>query len=115
MALFDNSSFGLRFNGTIPHPLGSPFSFTIIDIPQEVLQLGVLQGLSSVVFDMKVFDVNMNGDLIDRPAFEQAEVLEVELDEVELNPMVTSHIVGEKMHLLHMPMLQWSVTIVPVC
>ena len=109
MALFENASFGLSFNGSIPHPPGSLLSFAIVDIPQRVLQQGVMQMLSSVVFDVKVFDVYMNRDITDRPAFEQTEALVVELDEVEPTLVESTRIVGKKC------MCQCLISVLPVC
>ena len=97
MALFENSVFGLRFSGIVLHHPNALLSSVVINIPQAVLQEGVMQGLHSIVFDVKVFDVNANGLVEDWPAYEQSRALEVGLGDVKLSAdMPTVHTVGEK-------------------
>ena len=97
MAFFENSVFGLKFHGIILHSPGSMLSSGIVEIPQEVLQEGVMQGLSSIVFNVKVFDVNMNGLIEDWPSVEQRQALEVGLSDVKLSAdMPTTHTAGKK-------------------
>ena len=97
MAVFESSSFGLSFNGIVSHSPGSLASSGVVGIPQRVFQQGVKQGLTSAVFDVKVFDVNVNGKIDDWPAFEQREALEVEVGDVKLSAgMSPTRTVGEK-------------------
>ena len=95
MVMFDNTSFGLRFNGSVHRPPSSLLSSGVINIPQAILQYGVMQELSSIVFDVKVFDVNMDGDITDLPAFEQVEALQVEIDDMQPNPVTSSRFMGK--------------------
>ena len=96
VAQFENASLGLAFNGTVDHPHGSLNSSGNVTVPQAVLQ----QGEGHVVFDVKVFDVDENGNIAEKPAFEKNGALEVATNETETNSDTSTHATGEK-HYLH--------------
>ena len=74
--VFINSSLGLTFNGSVQHLLSQ--SSGVIIIPQLVLQHKVLQQLGRVTFNATVYDMSMDGNVTDHPAFEQEEALVIE-------------------------------------
>ena len=86
--LFINSSLGLAFDGLIQHFLSR--STGLIDVPKTVLQHEVVQQLGSVVFDAKVYDMSIDGNVTDFPAFEQEEALVIEamLSIPDLSPSI---------------------------
>ena len=95
MARFENTSLGLAFNGTVDHPQGSIDSSGNITIPREIFQ----RRESRVTFDVKVFDVDEDGNIAEKPAFERNGALELVLNETEPNPDSSTHATGEKYYL----------------
>ena len=92
--VFINSSLGLTFDGLIQHSLHQPAG--LIPVPKTVLQHELLQELGKVVFDAKVYDMNMNenGADLDYPAFEQEEALVIEA--MPPSPDHSPSIIGNK-------------------
>ena len=74
--VFINSSFGLSFSGIVNHSL--PESTGLIGIPQTIALHEVAQQLGSVAFDAKVYDMSMDGNVPDHPAFELEDALVIE-------------------------------------
>ena len=94
MAHFENASLGLSFNGTVNHTHGSKESSGNVTISQEVFQ----QGESCVAFDVKVFDVDEDGNVAKKPAIEKYGALEVviHVNDAEPNPDSPTPTTGEK-------------------
>ena len=74
--VFTNASLGLNFSGIVNHSL--PESTGLIDIPKTILQAEAMQHLGSVVFDVTVYDVNMDGSVTNDTAYEQGNGLVIE-------------------------------------
>ena len=94
MAQFENAPLGLAFNGTVDHSQGLLNSSGNVTIPPEVFQ----QEESHVTFDVKVFDVDENGTIAEKPAIEKTGALEVVLNGAE-PPDTSTHTRGEKYYL----------------
>ena len=90
--IFINESFGFSFSGIVQHSL--PASTGLIHIPNNLLQLEIVQQLGSVVFDAKVYDMSMDGNVTDYPAFEQEEALVIQA--LPPNPDRSPSIIGNK-------------------
>ena len=95
VAQFENASLGLAFNGTVDHTHGSLNSSGNVTVPQAVFQ----QGEGHVAFDVKVFGVDENGNIAEKPAFEKNGALEVVTNEAERNSDTSTHATGEKHYL----------------
>ena len=111
MALFENSSFGLTFNGTVPHPPGSLLSSGFVSIPSRIYHSRVTQGLSSVVFDVDIYDIydmDFEGNITASLAFRQREVLEIELDIAEPNPTTATYFTGKKNSNSRVTVFSWT-------
>ena len=63
--IFINTSLRLTFDGLIQHSLHQ--SAGAIAVPKTVLQRELLQELRKVVFDAKVYDLNMDENVADLP------------------------------------------------
>ena len=72
--VFINSSLGLNFSGTVNHSL--PESTGLIDIPGSILNKE-LEQLGCVVFNAKVYVMNMDGTVTYDIAYELQEALVV--------------------------------------
>ena len=62
-----------------------------VDVPKAIQQGAIMQGLKTVVFDAKVYDINFD----DGPAYEE-EGLELKLDNMEPSLDMTASITGKK-------------------
>ena len=90
--VFINSSLGIAFDGLIQHLVSH--STGLIDVPKTILQDEVVQQLGSVVFDAKVYDMSMDGNVTDYPAFEQEEALVIQA--IPLSADHSPSIIGNK-------------------
>ena len=88
--VFINSSIALTFDGLIEHFL--PVSTGLINIPKTISQHEVVQQLGSVAFDAKVYDMSVDGNVTDYPAFEQEQALVVEA--IPPSPDLSPSIIG---------------------
>ena len=95
MAWFESTSLGLAFNGTVNHTHGSLNSSGNVTIPPKVLQHS---GVSHIIFDVKVFDVDTNGNTAEKPAYE--ETVRVELNNAEPNPDTSTHATGDNYYTI---------------
>ena len=77
--IFDNVTLGSFGDMAFRSPAGSLLSLTLINIPQHILQQAIVHGLNNAVFNVKVYDINEEGEIMDSPAVEQRRVLEVRL------------------------------------
>ena len=96
---FNNSLLNVTFGDKIEHTNSAlhTSSSGFIDIPQAI-QLEVMQGLRPVVFDVKVYDINIDDSINadDGPAYEEYRALELKLDNTEPSPDMATSIIGKK-------------------
>ena len=87
--VFINSSLGLTFDDFVQRLL--PQSTGLIDIPKTVVLHEVVQQLGSITFNVMVYDVSIDGDVTDNPAFEQEGALVI-----KASPDLSQGIIGNK-------------------
>ena len=110
--LFENVTLG-SFSSTVPRsPTGSLLSSGVVNIPQPIVRQAIMQGLTSAVFDVKLYDLNEEGKVTGSPAVEQRHVLEVVLVNAGPTSEVSVPALGKKSSSYSVP--GHCVTIMPM-
>ena len=82
LAMFDSPSSGAKFNCVVhvPHHPDLLQSSEVCHIPQENFYQVLLQGVTDAVFDVEVYDMDIQGEIPNRPAFKQQQVLAIKIN-----------------------------------